>query len=72
MLGVNPFDQPNVQEAKDLTVATIEAYERDGSFPADAVDGDAAALRALVDATGDGAYVALMAFLAPDRRIDEP
>ena len=75
VLGINAFDQPNVQEAKDLTSATIEAYVRDGSFPAqdaDAVEGEAAAaaLRELVDTAGAGAYVATMAFLAPDPRLD--
>ena len=33
VIGINPFDQPDVQSAKDLTVATIEAYVRDGSVP---------------------------------------
>ena len=48
VLGINSFDQPNVQAAKDLTVATIEAYVRDGSFPsadAGSVSGDEAATR---------------------------
>ncbi len=77
VLGVNAFDQPNVQEAKDLTVATIEAYVRDGSFPAadaEAVAGEAAgtALRELLDAhAGAGSYVATMAYLAPDPAVDE-
>jgi glucose-6-phosphate isomerase len=77
VLGVNAFDQPNVQEAKDLTVATIEAYVRDGAFPAadaDAVEGDAAAaaLRALLDAhAGSGSYVATMAYLTQDAALDE-
>jgi glucose-6-phosphate isomerase len=71
VLDINPFDQPNVQEAKDLTIATIEAYVRDGRFPAEdaaAVEGDAAidALRALLDGrAGSGSYVATMAYLAP-------
>ena len=71
VIGVNPFDQPDVQSAKDATVATIEAYARDGAFPADdaaAVSGDeaAAALRELLDAhAGAGAYVAVMAYLPP-------
>ncbi|HZV73980.1 MAG TPA: bifunctional transaldolase/phosoglucose isomerase [Conexibacter sp.] len=76
VIGVNTFDQPNVQAAKDLTVATIEAYVRDGSFPAadaGAVSGDeaTAALRELLDArAGARAYVATMAYLAPDPAVD--
>jgi transaldolase/glucose-6-phosphate isomerase len=77
VIGVNPFDQPDVQSAKDATVATIEAYARDGAFPAEdssAASGDeaASALRELLDAkAGTGAYVATMAYLAPDPAVDE-
>jgi transaldolase / glucose-6-phosphate isomerase len=77
VLGINAFDQPNVQEAKDLTVATVEAYVRDGRFPeedAAAVEGEqaAGALRALLDEHAGGrAYVATMAYLAPDPRTDD-
>lgn len=78
VIGINAFDQPNVQSAKDLTVSTIEAYVRDGAFPAadaSSVRGEeaAAALRALLDEhAGLGAYVATMAYLAPgDAAVDE-
>jgi transaldolase/glucose-6-phosphate isomerase len=77
VVGVNPFDQPDVQLAKDATVATIEAYARDGSFPAEnagSTSGEQAAhaLRALLDAhAGAGSYVATMAYLAPDPALDE-
>jgi transaldolase/glucose-6-phosphate isomerase len=76
VIGLNPFDQPDVQAAKDLTVATIEAYVRDGAFPAEdagSVGGDeaAVALRELLDAqAGLGTYVATMAYLAPDPAVD--
>jgi transaldolase/glucose-6-phosphate isomerase len=33
MLGIDPFDQPDVQEAKDATGALLDAYRRDGSLP---------------------------------------
>jgi transaldolase/glucose-6-phosphate isomerase len=32
-LGINPFDQPNVQESKDNTVRLLEEYTKAGSFP---------------------------------------
>jgi transaldolase / glucose-6-phosphate isomerase len=74
VIGVNPFDQPDVQSAKDATVATIEAYARDGSFPAEeSVRGEqaASALRELLDAKArEGAYVATMAYLAPAPALD--
>jgi transaldolase/glucose-6-phosphate isomerase len=31
-LGINPFDQPNVQESKDATKEYLEAYARDGKL----------------------------------------
>ncbi|HEU4703987.1 MAG TPA: bifunctional transaldolase/phosoglucose isomerase [Conexibacter sp.] len=76
-IAVNPFDQPDVQSAKDATVATIEAYARDGGFPAEdaqAVSGEeaAGALGELIDAHARaGSYVATMAYLAPDPAVDE-
>ncbi|MGH9932446.1 MAG: bifunctional transaldolase/phosoglucose isomerase [Pyrinomonadaceae bacterium] len=33
-LGINPFDQPNVQESKDATKALLEKYEHDGKLAA--------------------------------------
>jgi transaldolase/glucose-6-phosphate isomerase len=34
-LKINPFDQPNVQEAKNATKALLEKYERDGKLDAE-------------------------------------
>jgi transaldolase/glucose-6-phosphate isomerase len=31
-IGINPFDQPNVQESKDNTRRLLEAYEKQGSL----------------------------------------
>jgi len=36
VLGIDPFDQPNVQESKDATTALLEAFRRDGALPAPA------------------------------------
>ena len=32
VLGIDPFDQPNVQEAKDATKALLDAYRTDGAL----------------------------------------
>jgi glucose-6-phosphate isomerase len=61
-LGINPFDQPNVQEAKDATGRVLEAGEPDVS------SGDVK--RLLADA-GPGRYVAIMAYVAPSDEVDE-
>ena len=43
VLGINAFDQPNVQESKDNTKALLEQYQNTGKIdePAPNVDGDA-------------------------------
>ena len=33
LMGLNPFDEPNVQESKDRTKALLAQYARDGRFP---------------------------------------
>jgi glucose-6-phosphate isomerase/transaldolase/glucose-6-phosphate isomerase len=54
VLEINPFDQPNVQEAKDATKGVL-----DGGRPADLDPGD---LDALLDGIGPPRYVAIMAY----------
>ncbi len=36
ILDVNPFDEPNVQQAKDATRVLLEGYKANGQLPADA------------------------------------
>ena len=36
LLEVNPFDEPNVTEAKDATKALLQSYQEHGSLPAEA------------------------------------
>jgi transaldolase/glucose-6-phosphate isomerase len=64
VLGINPFDQPNVQEAKD---ATTRVLEEGGGEPPDA---DEAALRALVDGLGPPHYLALLGWVQPSEAFD--
>jgi transaldolase / glucose-6-phosphate isomerase len=59
-LGINPFDQPNVQAAKDRTQAVLSA----GDEPALEPDGD---LDALLDEAEEGDWVAIQAFIDPAR-----
>lgn len=32
LMEINPFDQPNVQESKDITSALLDAFEQDGAL----------------------------------------
>jgi hypothetical protein len=57
VLGINPFDQPNVQEAKDATASILASGEMEDP----GVDDLGALLRQVV--AGD--YVAIMAYLDP-------
>jgi transaldolase/glucose-6-phosphate isomerase len=67
-LGINPFDQPNVQEAKDATARVLDSIGEGGSLtePDDATD---ESLRALL-AADEGAYVAILAFVTPSAEVD--
>ncbi len=38
VLGINPFDEPNVQQAKDATRALLDGYKATGRLPMPAVD----------------------------------
>jgi hypothetical protein len=60
LMGINPFDQPNVQEAKDRTTAILSGQGR-GQTP-DVADGDVDEL--LVGAQ-EGDYIAVQAFIDP-------
>jgi len=71
VLGVDPFDQPNVQESKDNTHAAIAAFHRDGRLDepaarADAQDGIAVTVGTGAGSGGaDGALEAFLAALRP-------
>jgi len=75
ILGINVFDQPNVQEAKDLTrkvlgegnpPTTGEGIRWAGQQGATLE----AAIQALLGQVRKGDYVALLAFIAPDAEHD--
>jgi glucose-6-phosphate isomerase/transaldolase/glucose-6-phosphate isomerase len=69
VLGINPFDQPNVQEAKDNTNKVLEQYEADGRLP-DVEDASDDALRELLGKAGPPSYVAIMGYVQPSERFD--
>jgi hypothetical protein len=69
VLGINPFDQPNVQEAKDLTVKTIEAYKATGAFPRE--DPGPPLPELLAGAQRGRSYVAIMAYVPEWEAVDD-
>jgi len=66
VLGINPFDQPNVQEAKDNTKKVLEMAE-----PPELPDADDEALRALLGSAAPPDYVAIMGYVPPSEGFDE-
>jgi transaldolase/glucose-6-phosphate isomerase len=64
-LGINPFDQPNVQEAKDQTKAVLEAGELP-SVPDTLDDG----LDVLIAEAGPERYVAILGYLPQSDEVD--
>jgi transaldolase / glucose-6-phosphate isomerase len=69
-LAINPFDQPNVQQAKDATNRVLAGFQQSGELPALA-DAEPDALRSLLLDAAPGEYVALMAYLQPSAAFDE-
>ncbi len=66
VLGVNAFDQPDVQDAKDRTKAKIAEYRANGALPAGEfvrVDEAAAALETFLAQARPGDYIAINAYL---------
>ena len=58
-LGINPFDQPNVQESKDATKALLEKYKSDGKLPEQAASASDGQLTAYA---GDDASASASSF----------
>jgi glucose-6-phosphate isomerase len=85
VLGINPFDEPNVQQAKDATKALLARYTNDGALPEAPVDQalgngvrltlsaaakqDAGDAGTLLKRVRQGDYVAILAYLGPDARL---
>lgn len=71
VLGINPYDQPNVQEAKEQTVKLLKEYQASGRLtdpvPPISIDDDGfpRAFDAHLRRAKRGSYVAVLAYLAP-------
>ena len=84
LLEINPFDEPNVKQAKDATGALLDEYRSTGRLPVQEPHGDIGGATLTLSAAADdeldddvvdyflnvrreGDYVALLAYLPPDR-----
>lgn len=69
LLGINPFDEPNVAEAKERT---SEILRQNAAGDCEDVDpGDETALASLLASASSGDYVAVLAFIPRTREHDE-
>jgi glucose-6-phosphate isomerase len=64
VLGINPFDQPDVEEAKERTSAILDAGHVPGTVPG---PGPEEAIEELLAGVSPGDYLAIQAFIDPDR-----
>ena len=60
VLGVQPFDQPNVQRAKDMTDQELERYYESGKSPSRRSIGS---LSELLSSASPGDYLAILAYV---------
>ncbi len=68
-LRINPFDQPNVQQAKDATKRVLADYEATHEL-SEPPEADEAALAALLGGAAPPHYLALMGYVEPSPEFD--
>ena len=68
IFGINPFDQPNVQAAKDMTDSVLGQFQDSGKLPAME---DPAPIGELLANAGPGDYLAIMAYVPQTPGVDQ-
>lgn len=68
ILGINPFDQPNVQAAKDMTESVLGAYQSSGELPPMA---NPSSLTELLAGRTENTYLAIMAYVNQSPEFEE-
>lgn len=71
LLGIHPFDQPNVQESKDTTARVLENIQATGRLPKQATATVAQAAARLKRQCRAGAYVAILAYTTPSSKMEQ-
>lgn len=70
LLGIHPFDQPNVQESKDNTNRVLETFQSTGQLPEQANSHPKIAAQDLSSHLQPGAYVSVLAYTTPSRSFE--
>ena len=68
VLEINPFDQPNVQQAKDKTNQVLEEYRELGRMP---VSDPSGSISELLASAQDGDYLAILAYVQQTPEMDQ-
>ena len=68
IMSINPFDQPNVQAAKDMTDSVLGEFQSSGKLPAME---DSSSIGALLALRKEGDYLAIMAYIRQTPEVDE-
>ena len=69
-LGINPFDEPNVSEAKEKTKNLLAGYAASGRFDDSPAVPDAGAVRAAIESIRPGDYLAFLSYLPGDSGVE--
>ena len=72
-LGIHPFDQPNLQAAKDMTERVLGQFESSGKLPTLPTGSvqDSASLKTLLDRSKRGDYLAIIAYVLQTPEVDQ-
>ena len=68
IVGIHPFDQPNVQQAKDLTARVLEEYQSSGRLGGIEAPGS---VKELLSQIRPGDYLAIMAYLPETPKLND-
>jgi len=68
LLGVNPFDQPDVQKSKEATMKQLQEYASSGRPPDTSTTGSP---KELLSQAGEGKYLAIMAYVRQTPEVDK-
>jgi glucose-6-phosphate isomerase/transaldolase/glucose-6-phosphate isomerase len=70
VLGIHPFDQPNVQESKDNTSRVLAAFQSSGRLPDQDSRHPRQAARDLREWITAGCYIAILAYATPSSKLE--
>lgn len=70
ILGIHPFDQPNVQESKDNTGRVLKEVETQGHFPSLPAFTPKQALTQLLEQAAPNRYLSILAYTTPSPQME--